>query len=60
LQLNTSFNQKLNALSPYIDEAQKEILVSKWALMKSKKDYLEIKSIMEDEAKKNNIELPKP
>lgn len=59
LQLNTKFNQQLRALSPYIDDSQEKILISKWALMKSKKDYLEINVIIENIAKQNNIELPK-
>lgn len=59
MRLNTSFNQRVNALAPCIEDSQKKVLISKWALMKSKKDYVEIKLIMENSANNCGIELPK-
>ncbi|MCL1676122.1 hypothetical protein [Elizabethkingia meningoseptica] len=58
LNLNTSFNQRLNALKPYIDDQQEEIFISKWALMKNKKDFEAINEDMERIAEKNRIILP--
>lgn len=59
LQLNSTFNQRTNAIAPYIDDQQQKILNSKWALMKSKDEYIEIKHYIEKIAKDNNINLPK-
>lgn len=58
LQLNSSFNQKINAISPYINEKDQKILMSKWALMKSKENYLQIKSNIDSIAKYNQLQLP--
>lgn len=58
IQLNTSFNQRMNALAPYVNETQTKELFSKWAMMKTKVDFLEIKKLIEEIAEKNNIELP--
>lgn len=58
LQLNTSFRQRMDAICPYLEDKESKIIISKWALMKSKKDYFEINKILEDKAKENNIKLP--
>ncbi|OXB06359.1 hypothetical protein B0A81_13670 [Flavobacterium plurextorum] len=58
LQLNTSFNQRLNIISPYIDSTQEKILKSKWALMKTKEDFERINTKLEEIAKENKIKLP--
>ncbi|MFQ6599305.1 hypothetical protein [Flavobacterium sp. C3NV] len=58
LQLNTSFNQQINTLSPYIDEQKEELFKSKWALMKDRKDYEVIIKDLEKTASENNIKLP--
>lgn len=59
LQMNTSFNQRLNALAPYIDEQQEEVLFSEWAFMKSKSDYKRINESMDKMAEEKGIVLPK-
>ena len=58
LQLNTSFNQKINAISPYINDNEQKVIISKWALMNSKNDYLEIKRNIDNIAKMNHFQLP--
>lgn len=58
LQLNTSFNQRLNAISPYINDHEIKILKSKWALMKSKQDFINLNSYLENLAKREEIILP--
>jgi len=55
----TAFNQHLNVLSPYITEMKRKELISKWSLMKNKKDYDEIYREIYEIAKNNNIILPK-
>jgi hypothetical protein len=59
IQLNTTFNQRLNALGIVIDESQRKSLISRWALMESRSDYLVIKLSIEKIAQVNNIKLPK-
>jgi hypothetical protein len=58
LKLNTTFNQRLNAIAPYISETKEKELISKWALMRSKKDYLNIKLSIDTVAIRNNLILP--
>lgn len=58
LQLNTSFNQRLNALGPYVKETEVKLLKSNWALMKTRQDYLKINVHMDSLAKSANITLP--
>jgi len=58
LQLNTSFNQRLNAIAPYIDDSDIKILKSKWALMKTRQDYMEINHLFENLANGKGIILP--
>ncbi|HFG1845197.1 TPA: hypothetical protein ACGF3Z_003439, partial [Vibrio cholerae] len=42
LQMNASFNQRMHAIKPYISQKEYDLLYSGWALMVSKKDYIEI------------------
>lgn len=58
MQLNTSFNQRLNAVSPYVSDVDMKKFKSKWALMKTRTDFLSISNEFEQIAKQNNIELP--
>ncbi|WP_266366106.1 hypothetical protein [Tellurirhabdus rosea] len=58
LQVNSSFNRSLNAIAPYISDYEEEVLKSKWALMKSRKDYVEINKILNDMGKRNKVSLP--
>lgn len=60
LQLNTSFEQRLNAVAPLISNQEEEELISKWALMKNRIDYEEINEIFEEYEVKYDIELPEP
>jgi hypothetical protein len=58
LQLNTSFNQRINALAPYISDQDAKLLRSKWALMKSHADHRAISSKMETLAAQTHVKLP--
>ena len=58
LQLNTSFNQRLTVIAPYIEAQKEEELKSKWASMKTRKDYENINLNMENIAKSANVILP--
>lgn len=59
LQLNTNFNQRLNAVAPYIDDKEIKILKSKWATMKNRSDFELINNQFENIAIENKIQLPK-
>lgn len=59
LQLNTSFNQRIDAIAPYVTDDEIKLLKSQWALMKTRDDFIEISNIMENLANDSNIELPK-
>jgi len=59
LQLNTSFNQRLNVLAPYIEEHETKLLRSKWATMESRKDFDCVNQYIERLAAENKIVLPK-
>ena len=58
LQLNTSFEQRLNAILPYINDQEEEELKSNWALMVNRTDYEKINMKFEKHALDNNITLP--
>jgi hypothetical protein len=60
LQLNASFSQRCDVIAPYVDEQEEQILRSKWASMKSRKDYENINQYSEGLAKSKNVNLPKP
>ncbi len=58
LQLNSSFSQRCTVLKPYIGGQQEDILQSKWASMKSRKDYEVLNQYIEGLARTKNIILP--
>ncbi len=58
LKLNTSFAQRCTVIAPYIDDQTQKILQSKWASMKSRKDYEVVNKYLEDIAKSKNVVLP--
>jgi hypothetical protein len=60
LRLNASFNQRLNAIMPYIDAAEEKRLKSAWALMRNRADYLRINAQIAKHAENVQIALPKP
>ncbi len=59
LQLNTSFNQKINAIAPYITDQEEKILKSHWALMESRQDYELVNKNFQELAIKYKAKLPK-
>jgi|GEM_PF-1553057 len=60
LQLNASFDQRINAISPYIDSQEEEVLKSQWACMKNRTDYLNINKKIDELAGNSGIEIPQP
>lgn len=58
LQMNTSFEQRLNAIAPILNEQEEEELISKWALMRNRSNYEEINKAMENYANEAKITLP--
>lgn len=58
LQLNTSFNQRLTVIAPYIETQKEEELKSSWASMKTRKDFDELNNTIENIAKSSNVKLP--
>ena len=59
LQYNTSFNQRLTVLHPYLADQEYKKLKSSWAKMETREDYLELNMTIENLAKENKIDLPK-
>lgn len=59
LSLISSFKHHMNIIAPFIDEAEEEILISKWSQMKSREDFENVYKEMENIASTNNVELPK-
>lgn len=59
LQLNTSFKQRLTALSPHVSDLKIKELKASWAMMQDRKNYEEIIEEMENIAQKNGVQLPK-
>lgn len=60
LQLNASFNQRLQVLSPHLSDQQTKTLLASWASMTSKSDYLKIKAEMDQLAAREKVTLPRP
>ena len=60
LQLNASFSQRLDALSPYIEPMEERRLRSQWALMKTRVDYERINARIEELAIAAKIAIPEP
>lgn len=58
LQLNTSFDQRLNAISPYVSDYQYKTFKSKWAMMKTRKDFELINTQIEIVGQLNKLNLP--
>ena len=58
LQLNTSFNQRLNAILSYISDQEAKVYKSSWATMKNRQDFEKINQKMEMVAGFNKIKLP--
>ncbi len=58
LQLNSRFNQRIEALGPFLQDIEIKRLKSEWALMKSREDFLRIENKIQEYAKKNSIQLP--
>lgn len=59
-ELNINFKLKMGIISPYIDNEKEEELWSKWYLMESKMDYINLNYELENIAEKNNVKLKKP
>jgi hypothetical protein len=60
LQLNASFSQRIDALSPYIEPIEERRLKSQWALMNTRQDYERINRRLEELAVAAHIPLPPP
>lgn len=58
LDLRTTFNQRIDIISPYIEDIKVKKLKSQWASMKNKKDFEEINKSIEEIAITNNLVLP--
>lgn len=58
LQLNASFNQRMNVLAPHVSDQQLKQLRADWASMVSKADHKQIVIKMEDMASREHIKLP--
>jgi hypothetical protein len=56
--LNTDFEQKIGIIAPYINNEEEEELWSKWYLMESKVDYLNLEQEIKKIAENNDIKLP--
>ena len=56
--INTDFEQKIGIIAPYINNEIEEELWSKWYLMESKVDYLNLAQEIEKIAENNDIKLP--
>jgi hypothetical protein len=59
LSLISSFRQHMRILSPYVSEQDEKMLYSKWSLMNSREDYVQIYERLNAIALKNGITLPK-
>lgn len=60
LQLNASFNQRLQVLTPHLSDHQHKTLLASWASMTSKNDYIKIKEEMDQLALQAKTTLPRP
>lgn len=59
LRTNTSFNQHMAVLAPYMSETERVELRSEWALMKNKSEHDVIIKKLNDLASSKGITLPK-
>ncbi len=55
--INT-FDQYIKILTPYIDQGEKDILVSKFSSMQSYNDYEKIMAEIDRKSKENGVKLP--
>ena len=60
LQLNASFDQRIKAITPYIELKEKELLISEWACMKTRQDYLNINIQIDNYAQDAGVSIPEP
>jgi hypothetical protein len=58
LQLNASFNQRLDAIAPYVDDQTIKHLRAEWATMKTLSDYRQITNEMDTLADQHGAKLP--
>ncbi|BBO86129.1 hypothetical protein DSCO28_66950 [Desulfosarcina ovata subsp. sediminis] len=58
IQLNTSFQQRLTIISPYLTNIEEKKLKASWASMEFRTDYEKIVSQIEKIANDNNAKLP--
>lgn len=59
IQMNTSFEQRMNAIRPYITEQDYLLMRSRWALMETRQDYDAIHNFIQKKAKAANIKMPR-
>ena len=59
-ELNINFKLRMGIIAPYINDEKEEELWSKWYLMESKIDYINLNYELENIAEKNNVKLKKP
>ncbi len=59
VEMNTSFNQRLTIIAPYITEQEEEQIRADWASMETRLHYAAINSKIESIAIQNKITLPK-
>ncbi len=52
------FHQKVLALTPYITDQERNLLISKWAFMTTKKEYTTIISDLNTIAAAHGLKLP--
>lgn len=55
-----SYMQRITAITPYTTGDQIKKINSKWVMMKTKNDYVEVNKVIDDIAKANNLDIPKP
>ena len=58
IQLNSSFDQRMMAIRPYIEDRDSHRLRSEWALMQKRQDYERINAKLDEYARKADIVLP--
>ncbi len=57
-QIVTSFNQHIRILSPYIDQRQRDLLVSEYSLIRTKAEYDSLYVKLRGISKANKVNLP--
>lgn len=58
IRANATFQRRLMALTPVIDDNERKSLLGEWAIMKSKVEYESINKRMDALAKKYHVEIP--